>query len=1188
MRGRFFVSERKGKNNLDHLFKRTMIGLFVLLSVLTFMFSTQTVQAIKAIPDGGARFPSDNSGFPPEHTNVNAHVKKMWEEKKIPLGGKNPVFYTPTNGRRLIYDVYAGTHDNVKKRGFNVTPSSNYITLDGWSIIQGYHHHAEENQATYIGLVNKANSNDRLIYKAAMRANTSANSDIHDGQLNTCPANAFNRPVVVGQTGACNMNYNFTQFRAYIDMRDVFEGNNVGKEWEMYIIKRVEDQLVFDRLVLPFDTESFKWGNGTVTLRSGDDARNLTMVGHDVIKRDSIGGSAPSQGVKRHFAPGGTYRSNGVNDGTDNRVSVWYRVNDNVNATVAGRKYEATYSNRWTASAFWEFGGSIATLKYTVDKTDVRIRHVDANDGDSLITEETIKNRSIGSSYKANAKADGILSDSNGNPYRVTGNSTQTANVTNNKIFTFKYKAYAPVTINHVDELTGRVIDTEEVEREIGENYKVSGKKAGHFTNEDGYDYIPTGNQTFDGIIHDKTTVTFNYKVSFPNPNKVVEVGGGRNTHGKIDGKVYWELGRENDQSSSQLFAVNNFNPVGNHYAIRNVKHSITLDDYTETSENPIALSIEPERVTDQGMDYNFEYEYTNHIKYNYVCGDLSNDHCFEWKLDSVVPAWEAPYGQTFKLSDTEGTFTHTTVSRLGKIDHKDVVIYNQPTDQTGQKAGDSKVEYTYYLKEKAVKGHEVYYLLSDNPSRTTGLVGWVNELDLMTYSHYGMDNLAKEITLTGGGYSHERAWGGVKQRVHNLASYKGDKLHVNKTESVGDNIWYRGKMNGKGNNVWVHKNHTESDETIQIKSSNQTIVKSGTYPDTLKVETDHSHGQTFIESSIDELLDHELVVGRQTIYTKRDQEEKTFHESFVKTTNDMALENTLKTQSTLIMKPDAMVYDVAVPSGKHTKNNFVPFKKGWINGYYYPADLDESLQEDFKNHTEYDLGDFSVFLQQDKFIDQGIQNEKRTFGLEFVSDYFFISQKTGFMIGYPYAYRLNRHLTYGDEMPTNADILQSTQLKFDNQYLLTTGAEFTETILGLENINQLTNPDNLKSLQRYYIPVRPASPLQPNVQYENPIVLKNIGLSDLTWQYSQDFMFEHFLLGSGHHNEWFIEGQAPMNPNFTRENVGRIVIKHEHKQALVEVIKNSSHYKVNQFIHADFPLLDKIREIVEIYPVSP
>src|SRR5699024_9130089 len=54
---------------------------------------------------------------------------------------------------------------------------------------------------------------------------------------------------------------------------------------------------------------------------------------------------------------------------------------------------------------------------------------------------------------------------------------------------------------------------------------------------------------------------------------------------------------------------------------------------------------------------------------------------------------------------------------------------------------------------------------------------------------------------------------------VHkSLKNFEDTTLHVNLTEKVGKNTWYRGKINNQGENVWVHSSQTK--EKPQIKQS--------------------------------------------------------------------------------------------------------------------------------------------------------------------------------------------------------------------------------------------------------------------------------------------------------------------------------------------------------------------------------
>nr|WP_240508069.1 SH3-like domain-containing protein [Virgibacillus indicus] len=60
---------------------------------------------------------------------------------------------------------------------------------------------------------------------------------------------------------------------------------------------------------------------------------------------------------------------------------------------------------------------------------------------------------------------------------------------------------------------------------------------------------------------------------------------------------------------------------------------------------------------------------------------------------------------------------------------------------------------------------------------------------------------------MNGRGRSYNKPWGAENNIVlKELKSAKGEKFIVNKTEKIGKNIWYRGKLNGQ--EMWVHQNH--------------------------------------------------------------------------------------------------------------------------------------------------------------------------------------------------------------------------------------------------------------------------------------------------------------------------------------------------------------------------------------------
>ena len=147
-----------------------------------------------------------------------------------------------------------------------------------------------------------------------------------------------------------------------------------------------------------------------------------------------------------------------------------------------------------------------------------------------------------------------------------------------------------------------------------------------------------------------------------------------------------------------------------------------------------------------------------------------------------------------------------SSTSRLGHLRGTDARIYQdlaKLADYT--EAGTANTDEVYYIKKQAKSGNVLYYLISRNPSSTSGVVGWVKAADLSTHTHTGVDRTAKTFYLKGTGSAYDKAWGGSKNfTFQNLSKLKNQTFSVNLTEKVGNNIWYRGEINGK--TAWVHE----------------------------------------------------------------------------------------------------------------------------------------------------------------------------------------------------------------------------------------------------------------------------------------------------------------------------------------------------------------------------------------------
>ncbi|MEK3888467.1 GW dipeptide domain-containing protein [Bacillus sp. FSL K6-3431] len=147
------------------------------------------------------------------------------------------------------------------------------------------------------------------------------------------------------------------------------------------------------------------------------------------------------------------------------------------------------------------------------------------------------------------------------------------------------------------------------------------------------------------------------------------------------------------------------------------------------------------------------------------------------------------------------------SISRLGHLRNANVKIYANVLNQSSAKiAGSVRTNQVYYIKKQANVGGQLFYLISKEPSSTKGIVGWVKSGDLSTNAHVGVDKKSKIFYIKGSGSAYNKAWGGSKDLVYGLSKYRAETFEVHLTEKVGNNTWYRGKLNGK--TVWIHNNY--------------------------------------------------------------------------------------------------------------------------------------------------------------------------------------------------------------------------------------------------------------------------------------------------------------------------------------------------------------------------------------------
>ncbi|WP_145542765.1 GW dipeptide domain-containing protein [Virgibacillus sp. SK37] len=181
--------------------------------------------------------------------------------------------------------------------------------------------------------------------------------------------------------------------------------------------------------------------------------------------------------------------------------------------------------------------------------------------------------------------------------------------------------------------------------------------------------------------------------------------------------------------------------------------------------------------------------------------------------------------------------------SKLGHIRNSKVKIYDKDNLSSNKLAGSSYTNVVYYIKKQKDIGNQRYYLISKQPSSVNGVVGWVKSEDLSTHNHVGGDKNDKKFFIKGTGKSFSKAWGGSKDHVYNLSKHKGEIFNVHLTEKVGNNIWYRGNLNGKI--VWIHSNYL-SNEVSTSKLGHISNNQVNLYKDLNNTSSSFKAGSTY------------------------------------------------------------------------------------------------------------------------------------------------------------------------------------------------------------------------------------------------------------------------------------------------------------------------------------------------------
>ncbi len=159
---------------------------------------------------------------------------------------------------------------------------------------------------------------------------------------------------------------------------------------------------------------------------------------------------------------------------------------------------------------------------------------------------------------------------------------------------------------------------------------------------------------------------------------------------------------------------------------------------------------------------------------------------------------------KTVWLSEKDVTNgSEVSTSRLGHISYTTRIYADYANLNSYNFAGTANNQNVYYVKKQVEYNGQLFLLISTRPSSTSGVIGWVKAAEMNDREHVKVDGVAKTLFVKGTGKSYTDAWGSRNNTIDsNLSSEAGKTFNVYLTERVGNDVWYRGFLEGQ--RIWL------------------------------------------------------------------------------------------------------------------------------------------------------------------------------------------------------------------------------------------------------------------------------------------------------------------------------------------------------------------------------------------------
>lgn len=1117
-----------------------LYGLFLLIPFFGLLLHTETAHAASYSP---------------------YDVEKTVKDQRWDTHGENN--YLSNSGKRLHYDVYSGSSTGNKK-GYNIEKKDfgkgkeSFLTFTGWSAIFGYTHHSSKNQSTYIMAVNKKDKTEKMYRLQPTSIDVSKDVEYNrtssTGKINNlCKSGSYNK-----ESSTCNMEYKSVGFKAWIPLSDLFPDENKPGEWVLYIVKRVGTgsklNVVYDQLITPFEFEGKTFQKGLITLSSGINAKKLTMLTSDAIRRTTARGTA---GSGSYFTKGTVYTAK---NHSEKYPMVWHGV-------ISPKDNDKT---RYAPSLYWRSQGDPAVINYDVSgKTcpdgskvskgetctvDVTIKHVDV-DTNALLKSEKVKSK-VGADYSYKPKKNGNFVNGNGWPYNAspTGQKFSGKTGNSNMSFTFTYRAKP---------------DTSETD----ENVKIELIKSGQDPKSTGYFLWELRRAQSDKpsqlFIDSKFNISSSHYAIRNAKLSVMGPGISKTNESAIS--FLTEASSLKDKKLSYDYKYEYTNYYRNYY----VKEWYWVNgdpgrwdwywkfDRTETA-------------WDKGEIFSLDGEVDESLE---IKVDHNQNDKFDLEEMKELEDVSLVVGKRQNWDNNKRTLNKTYYEQFSKPSSSNAKTENILHTQTFFKMEPDKVNYKIELPSEENKKTSFSPLLKQGSS---GLY-YSTDIDESIQDQYKVSesNNANQPSNSGQGdtiyvtgqtsanYDKDGYKGTLTPYLYDVIKTDGEKKYVTNQSSAAYNL---GGFTGTLSPYVASGTYTPSSSKNVSSTASGSFSCSWTHngnsfaedggwniylPSSVSYYSDGYSGTLTQTGS-----DH---VSCSTVYPRYEAEEGSHAGATVGATGYYSGTVYKPSSDTRTWKFQGNVYK----NGTETQETRY---QGYVTK--------EAESSDEDSNESSDLGDYAFPLQMKKLKNTGLNGTNSTFELEFVTDYFFMSKDLGYVGYYPYAERVKANLASGKALPSQEEILNSVTKTTSESFKKQTKENFEDTFLYVEHTDDYGLYGSTEKLQRFWLPMDASSSLENGVEYNNAIQLDNMGLSDASFTFIQKFSFDLYLMGSIHDEVATWEQVEPRNSDVKYDY--SITLTPDQQKEIMKIKRNS--YALHGFRFVDTKrIYSELKSIINV-----